>query len=108
MLVHEATSSLLRFYRQENPGYYDDYCAICTVIWENREVIWLVGFHGELQRKHFRRLLQWLIDNKIKLVKAYRSPKHILPLAVEHPGGYFEIKVQDLVDRFVKEVDGKR
>lgn len=108
MLRHETVMSILRFYKEEVPSNYADYCAVCNVVWETEEVIWLKGFHGEMQRKHFRHLLKWLIDNKIKSVKAYRSPKHILPLAVDHPGGYFEIRVQDLIDRFVKEADGER
>ena len=106
MLEHELTISILRFYKEETPNDNSDHCAVCTVMWESKDVIWLKGFNGSVQRKHLRCLLNWLIDNKVKLIKAHRSPKRVLPLAVENPSGYFEIKVQDLIDRFVKEPHG--
>lgn len=103
MLRHELTMSILRFYEEDNPTDFADYCAVCNVVWETEEVIWLKGFHGNMTRKNFRELLNWLQVNEIKRVKAYRSPNHVLPLAKQTADGYFEIKVDDLVKRFVKE-----
>jgi hypothetical protein len=102
MLRHEFLITLLRFYKEDKPSNYADYSAVCNLVWETPTTIWLKGFHGDMTRKNFRELLDFLVDNKIEIVKAFRSPKHILPLAVEKEGGYFEIKVRDLVNRFTK------
>lgn len=101
MLRHTLTTSMLRFYENENPSEYEDYCAICSLIWESKDVVWLVGFKGNVTRKHLRQLLKFLFDNNIKIVKAHRSPKHILPFG-EEVNGYLQIEVDNLVKRFMK------
>lgn len=101
MLRHNVTTSILRFYESDEPSDFEEYCAVCSVIWESDDTIWLQGFHGQVTRKHLRKLLKFFVDNKIKTVKAYRAPKHLLPLS-KQVQDHFEINVKELIDRFMK------
>lgn len=104
MLRHEITTSILRFYENEVPGEYEDFIASCVIVWESPKVIWIKGFHGNLQRKHLRKLLEFLVSWQIETIKAFRSPTRLLPMVSSRDGTYVEIKVKDLQDRFMKKV----
>lgn len=101
MLRHSVTTSILRFYENENPSDFEDYIAVCYLVWETNDIVWIQGFHGDLTRKHLRLLLNFFVENNIKLVRAKRSPFRTLPLS-RNMGSHHEIFVQDLIDRFIK------
>lgn len=100
MLRHNVVTSILRFYNNEHPADFEDYVAVCSLLWESKDTIWIHGFHGNVNRKHLRTLLKFFIDNDVKIVKAKRSPFRVLPLS-NNKGDHHEIVVDDLIKRFV-------
>lgn len=101
MIRNDHLISILRFYNQENPSDYEDYCAVCTLTWESKDVIWINGLHGVLKPRHWYKLIEFLVKNNIKVIKATRSPNHKLPFVSKQNGTYCEILVQDLVDKYL-------
>lgn len=99
MIRHELTTSLVRFYKQPSDDPYQPYDAICTLVWENSETVWIHGFHGSLDRKLLRELAQFLIDNKIKIVKAHRAFERTLPFVSKREGDVVEIDVQRVAQK---------
>ena len=105
MVRQEVLVTVLRFYTQENPKERDSYVAVCTLLWESPSIVWLKGLHGNLTRKVLRDLVQWLLDNKISLVKAIRASGS-LPLATYTRGEYCEIDVEKRREEFNKLLRG--
>lgn len=87
---HEPTTSILRFYASAEPGPWEPYVAVCTVIWQNAERVWLCGMHGTISRKHLRELVDHLWAKGVRTIYAHRDPTRRLPWARE-VGDHLEI-----------------
>lgn len=100
MIRHSKLTSLLRFYDcDESDDPFLPYVAVCNIIWESAQTVWVQGMHGKLSRKLLREFLKFCVDNQIITVKAFRAPNHLLPLMHE-VDDHYEITVDDLVKRF--------
>lgn len=102
MIRHEVTTSILRFYERESSASTPPFDATCVVQWETPRIVWLKAFHGRLTRSLMRCLLEWLAENGIHTVKAYRDAAHHLPFGRLQDDGSTVIDVADLVDRFTR------
>lgn len=98
MIRHEVVTSTLRFYASEEPGWFDPYVAICTLLWESDKVVWIVGMHGALSRRMVRKLVRLLYDLGVTTVKAHRHPAHRLPFG-EDVGDHVEMDVAAVAAR---------
>ena len=96
MIRHELQISHLRFYKTESTDPFQTYDAICTIVWEKPDVIWIKGFHGQLSRQLLRELVKFFVDNKITKVKAHRSLSKNLPFIAFRDGEYTEMLVEDM------------
>lgn len=105
MIRHEPLTAALRFYERDSDLPTPPYDAICTVVWETRNTIWIRGLHGEMSRKLLRELLEWFIDNGVCTVRAHRDSAHSLPFARTQDDGSFAIDVADLIDRFARRTE---
>lgn len=103
MIKHEVLISVLRFYESDEPNEYEDYVAVCNLVWESKNTVWIKGLHGNMKRKNWRKLLKFLDNHKIETLKIIRAPHHKLPLADYLNDHYAEIKVSKLTNRFLKE-----
>ncbi|HOX89917.1 MAG TPA: hypothetical protein PLN55_09925 [Burkholderiaceae bacterium] len=83
MIRHDLVTSTLRFYASEEPGPFEPYVAICTLLWETDNIVWIAGLHGSLSRKLLRELVEKLHGLGVSLAKAHRHPAHRLPFGVE-------------------------
>lgn len=97
--------SHIRFYEEENVEDYTPYTAICSVLHESPDTIWIKGFHGNVSRKLYKELATWIVDNNIKLIKANRAESRNIPFTSFRDGDYIEVEVNDV---FKKWVDKRR
>ena len=95
MIRHELTSSTLRFYEVESDNPFQQYDAICTLIWEAKDIIWIKGLHGILSRKLLRELVKFFVDNSIITVKAHRADGHSIPF-MSKIDDHMELSVSDV------------
>lgn len=102
MIKEEIQLSILRFYDTETTDPYQPYIAICTVIWETKDIIWIKGLHGNLSRKLLRQLVQFLEEKNVRLIKTHRAASKTLPFISRREGEYAEILVSDLTRAFNK------
>lgn len=102
MIRHETTTSILRLYKHSSDLPTPPFDATCMVTWESPRVVWIKAFHGELNRSMLRCLLEWLADNHVHTVKAYRDSAHSLPFGQLQHDGSTTIDVASLIDRFVR------
>lgn len=105
MIRHDSLISTVRFYDTETDDPFYPYVAICTIVWESPDVIWVKGLHGDLSRKLLREFLKFLVDSKIKTVKAHRANGKTLPFIVFRDNEYTEISVESLAKKFIKDSD---
>lgn len=98
MIRHDHVTSALRFYASDEPGPFEPYVAICTLLWESSTVVWIVGMHGSLSRRHVRELARLLHDLGVTRAKAHRHPAHRLPFG-EDAGDHVEMDVTGAVQR---------
>ena len=98
MIRHDLVTSSLRFYASEEPGPFESYVAICTLLWETDAVVWIVGMHGAMSRKMIRELVQFLHTAKVAVAKAHRHPAHRLPFGKD-VGDHVEMSVPDAARR---------
>lgn len=100
MIRHKNVVTMLRFYEIDpEPNESPPYDAVCTLVWENDNTIWIQGLHGKLTRKLLREFLKFCYKNDVHKIKAYRSLGHSLPLMIE-VDNHLEISVESLVERF--------
>ena len=92
MIRHDLVTSAVRFYASEEPGPFEPYVAICTLLWESDKVVWIVGMHGALSRRMVRKLVRLLHDLGVTTAKAHRHPAHRLPFG-EDVGDHVEMDV---------------
>lgn len=102
MIRHDEIVSHLRFYSQYSDDPYPPYDAICTVIWESKDVIWVKGLQGKMTLTLWRELAGWLIEKGIKLVKLERAENHTMPFASFNSGTYYEVAVDEKLERWAK------
>lgn len=94
------TTSQLRFYNEDTQDPFAQYCAICTLVWqEYGRVAWIEGFHGSLTRKHIRELAAFLVGSGIEEIRAFRAPDRLLPLSTTRADGCRIIKTSDIARR---------
>lgn len=98
MIRHEILTSTLRFYNVDSKEAFEPYVAICTIQWENINIIWIKGMHGTITRAHLREFLDFCVANKVEKVKAYRSAGHTLPF-MKQVGLHMELDVKDTMER---------
>ncbi len=89
-------TSTVRFYDSEQPGPWDAYVAICTLVWESARAVWIVGLHGKVTRAHLRALARDLCAAGVDVVKAHRDPAKRLPWG-RAVGDHVEIEVAEIV-----------
>jgi len=100
MLKHEVLVSLIRFYNNEVPAEYEDYCGVCTLSWESIDTVWINGLNGTITLKHWYSFIDFCIENNIKIIKAHRAPRHRLPFSKSINSNYYILIVDDLVQRY--------
>lgn len=91
----------LYFYAEQVGDPYaerKDYTGVCTVIWETPHRVWLNALRADLDRRTQRDLIEWLLTQRIKCVKAERAPGRTLPFA-RRVDDHFEIDVAELAER---------
>lgn len=94
MIRHTPTTSTLRFYASADPGPFEPYVAVCTLLWETSTTVWIVGLHGAFSRRSLRELVGWMRASGVTLVKAHRAPDHKLPFG-KMVGDHVEMLVAD-------------
>lgn len=100
MIRHDEIVSHLRFYSQESNDPYPPYDAICTIIWESKDVIWVKGLQGKMTPGLWREFALWLIDRGIRLVKLERAEGHTMPFATYNSGNYYEVAVSETLKKW--------
>lgn len=98
MIRHDHVASALRFYASDTPGPFEPYVATCTLLWETNAVVWIVGMHGAMSRKHVREMVQFLHAQGVTTAKAHRHPSHRLPFGVD-VGDHVEMNVAAVAAR---------
>lgn len=98
MIRHEHTHTILRFYPEFTDDPYAPYVAVCTLVWETPQTVWIHGLHGTITRRSFRQLADFCVVHGITTVKAHRHPTRKLPCGVP-VGDHIEIRVADVVGR---------
>ena len=104
MIRHEVVVSQLRFYNEESSETYPPYDAICTVVWESKEVIWVKGLHGKLNLSLYKEFANWVIQCGIKLVKLERAGNHTMPFASYNSGNYYEVSIDDKLKKWANRI----
>jgi len=94
MIRHSTLTSQIRFFKEPTTDPFAPYDAICTLTWESADTVWLVGLHGDFNRKFVRELLSFLHDRGVTTVKAFRAPGHGLPFAEYQGDNLFVIDIQ--------------
>jgi hypothetical protein len=102
MIRHELQISQIRFYNIESDDPFFPFDAICSLVWETKDTVWVKGFHGKLSRQTLREFLQFLIDNDIKTVKAFRSVQKTLPGIIFRKDNFTELSVDDLARKYAR------
>ena len=102
MLRHELQTSILRFYTTESDDPFAQYDAVCTIIWESPDVVWIRGMHGTISRKTICELVCFLADNNVKLAKAHRSAGRTLPFVTARDDHTIEMDVNAAIKKIVR------
>ena len=103
MIRSEPVAEIIRFYDVESDDPYADYVAVCTIVWETKDIVWIKAMNGRVSRKHLIELAQWLIDRKVKKARASRVHGKRLPFS-ENCGEYQEIHLDNVIQRLSKKV----
>lgn len=74
--------------------------AVCTVVWRNLNEVYLTGLQGELSRRDWRELLQWLHEREIHRVVCQRAPGHLVPFATPAGNGWLLVDVGQAWQRY--------
>lgn len=99
MVREEVTVSILRFYEHDTDDPLAKYTAVCTLLWESSDVVWVKGMSGTLSRKNLRQFLQFLRDKKVRLIKSTRAGGS-LPFATKISGNYCEVDLHARKEEF--------
>lgn len=99
MVRHELQTSILRFYKEETTDPFADYDGVCTLIWENKDTVWIKGLHGEVNLRLLKQMIAVLHSHGVKTIKSYRAGKRNLPFLKVRDGTYAEIEVADIIKR---------
>lgn len=100
MIRHDEVVSHLRFYIECSTEEYPPYDAICTLVWESKEIIWVKGLQGTMTPALWREFALWLVHNGIKLVKLERADGHKMPFGTYNKGHYWEVEIGDRLKRW--------
>ena len=93
MIRHELLTSTIRFYIEASDDPFAQYDMVCTIVWETPNTVWLRAMHGTMTRKLLREFVQFLVDNKVKTVRAHRSMEGTLPFTTARTEHNIEIDV---------------
>ena len=104
MIRHELQTSVIRFYNSDSSYDFADYDAICTLIWETSEVVWIKGLHGNLNYKLLREFIQLIDSLGAKTIKAYRADNRKVPFTAKRNGNLVEIDVATIMRRVGKTI----
>jgi hypothetical protein len=101
MIRYEPVSAILRFYPEYSEDPLAKYTASCVLVYETERIVWIKALVGTLTRKNLRKLLRFLLDNNIDLVKTVRASES-LPLATSIDGNICEIDIANNREKFEK------
>lgn len=93
MIEHEPVASVLRIGDGDPLDPFRQYSAVCTLVYEGPQVVWVKAMAGELSRGNLRELLAWFSTQGLKTVKATRAPGHKLP-GFKEVGDHLELDVE--------------
>jgi hypothetical protein len=99
VIQHDVTTSVVRFYKDDNAKWGDPYDAVCTLLWESDTVVEAIAFHGNVTHKMYTEFLRWMVDNGIEELKASRHGNHLVPGGVVDSGGMVHMDVKSLANR---------
>lgn len=102
MLRVSPVISHIRFYDAESIDAFTPYVAICTIVYEEPDIIWIKGFHGNVSRKLYRELATWIVDSNIRLIKANRAENKHIPFTSFRDGDYIEVEVGEAFKKWVR------
>ena len=102
MIREEKTITTVRFYHTESDDPYLPYDAVCTVVWESPDVVWIKAMNGKLTRKLMCDFVVYLYDQGVKTIKSTRGDGKTVPFVTLKDGNYFEIDVEKAMERIAK------
>lgn len=102
MIRHELTTSIVRFYNTESNDPFRPHDAICTLVWENPKIVWVKGLNGSMSRTVMREFAQFLHDEGVEVIKAYRDPNKTIPFITARSGEFVEVRISDIIDYMAK------
>ena len=100
MIVEVKLSCQLRLFEHTIVNTdIDPYDGIVTITYIGDDTAYLSGFHGNISRKLYRELLQYLVDKNIQRVIAYRVEGKSLPFSKLIGNNLYEMDVSKLKKR---------
>ena len=75
----------VRFYIADEPGPFDDYHAICTIVRLDSVRAMIVGLNGKLTRQDMRDLISMLYKYGYLYLLAQRAPGRRMPFGIQLP-----------------------
>lgn len=102
MIRHELTTSIVRFYNSKSDDPFHPHDAICTLVWEESNVVWVKGLNGSMSRSVMREFVQFLHDQGVDTIKAHRDPGRTIPFISSKNGDHVEVKIADIIAYMAK------
>lgn len=104
MIRHTTVTSQVRFFNKESSDPYASYDAICTLMWETPQIVWITGLHGVITRKLLAELIVFLDSQDVQQIKAYRAPGRNLPLSELIGPNLYSIDIKQAMQLFVARI----
>jgi len=99
-LPSDSTFSIVRFFNDPNAGAFAEFDLVATIEWERHErTAWIHGMKGHANRYLLRELVDYLVSQGVRTIKAKRAAQKILPRGKVMQDGSIEIDIADLVKR---------
>lgn len=95
LVRYEHVTGILRFY-QPGAGPMDPYVGAGTVVWRDRTSIEIRGLKAELNRRHWRALVELARSVGVERIFAKRGPGRLLPFARPADDGWQVIELVEV------------
>ena len=103
MIRSVPVAEIIRFYEVETDDPYADYVAVCTIVWETKDIVWIKAMNGRISKSHLIELANWLIARGVKKARASRVRGKRLPFSSDG-GEYQEIVLDRVLERLSKKL----
>lgn len=99
-LPPDSTYSVVRFFNDPNASMFAEFDLVATIEWERySRTAWIHAMKGQANRYLLRELVDYLVSQGVRTIKAKRAAQRILPRGKVMQDGSIEIDIDDLVKR---------